>query len=93
MLCGVATGDLAALLRGADCTGVEESELSVAVDYAGFDEWWEPYTLGVSPAGRQLQALPEDQRALVRERCVEAMPAGPFTVTATAWAARGVVPR
>lgn len=90
---GAATGDLAALLRGAGCTGVEESELSVAVGYTGFDEWWEPYTLGVSPAGRQLQALSEEQRSLVRERCVESMPAGPFTVTATAWAARGVAPR
>ena len=90
---GAATGDLAALLRGAGCTGVEESELSVAVDYTGFDEWWEPYTLGVSPAGRQLQALSAEQRSLVRERCVESMPAGPFTVTATAWAARGVAPR
>ncbi|MCH6231030.1 class I SAM-dependent methyltransferase [Microbacterium sp. CFH 31415] len=90
---GAASGDLVALLRGAGCTEVEESELSVAVDYAGFDEWWEPYTLGVSPAGRQLQALSEEQRGLVRERCVESMPAGPFTVTATAWAARGVVPR
>ena len=90
---GAAAGDLSTLLRGAGCEEVDESELSVGVDYAGFDEWWEPYTLGVSPAGAQLRALTEEQCGLVRERCAELMPAGPFTVTATAWAARGVVPR
>ncbi|WP_214465476.1 class I SAM-dependent methyltransferase [Microbacterium flavescens] len=90
---GAAAGDLGALLRGAGCAGVEETELCVDVSYAGFDEWWEPYTLGVSPAGKQLQALPEEQRVLVRSRCAGLMPAGPFTVTATAWAARGMVPR
>ena len=55
---GARAGDLGALLRGAGCTAVEESELTVAVDYATFDEWWTPYTLGVSPAGQAARRAP-----------------------------------
>ncbi len=66
-------------------------ELTVEVPYAGFDEWWTPYTLGVSPAGAQLAALPDLERDAVRARCAELLPDGPFTVTATAWSARGEV--
>ncbi|WP_127473042.1 class I SAM-dependent methyltransferase [Microbacterium sulfonylureivorans] len=87
---GADAGDLGELLEGAGCTDVEETELSVAVEYAAFEDWWGPYTLGVSPAGKQLAALGEVDRALVRERCVELLPNGPFTITATAWSARGV---
>ncbi|MDY0908759.1 class I SAM-dependent methyltransferase [Microbacterium sp. CFBP9034] len=88
---GATRGDLDALLRGAGCTAVEETELTASVDYATFDDWWEPYTLGVSPAGKQLAALSDADRELVRARCRELLPAGPFTVTATAWSARAVV--
>ena len=88
---GAREGDLVALLATAGCTAVTESELTVAVDYAAFDEWWTPYTLGVSPAGMQLAALSEQDRAAVRARCTELLPTAPFTITATAWSARGEV--
>lgn len=89
---GARSGELGDLLRAAGCTDVEESELVVSVDYASFDDWWTPYTLGVSPAGQQLEALPELEREEVRARCAELLPSGPFTIAATAWCARGVVP-
>lgn len=89
---GARQGDLVSLLREAGCADVEESELQVSVDYADFDEWWGPYTLGVAPAGKQLAALSDADRERVRDRCRELLPSGPFTVTATAWAARGLVP-
>jgi hypothetical protein len=88
---GARRGDLVALLTGAGCTAVAESELTVAVEYATFDEWWTPYTLGVSPAGRQLAALSEQDRVAVRARCRELLPSAPFTIKATAWSARGEV--
>lgn len=88
---GARRGDLAALLRGAGCVDVTETELSVTVEHNGFDAWWEPYTFGVAPAGRQLAALSPEDRERVRARCAELLPSGPFAVTATAWAARGVV--
>lgn len=86
---GARAGDLGALLRDAGCTAIEESELTVESDYATFDEWWTPYTLGVSPAGQQLAALPDLERVEVRQRCRELLPAAPFTIAATAWSARG----
>ena len=86
---GAHEGDLAELLTAAGCRAVESSELVVSVDYATFDEWWTPYTLGVSPAGRQLAALSEREREAVRARCEELLPNTPFTITATAWSARG----
>ena len=43
------------------------------------------------PPGAQLAALPDLERDAVRARCAELLPDGPFTVTATAWTARGEV--
>ena len=89
---GARRGDLGRLLRDAGCIEVDQTELTVTVHHAGFDEWWEPYTLGVAPAGRQLAALSAEDRERVRARCAELLPSGPFAVTATAWAARGIKP-
>jgi SAM-dependent methyltransferase len=89
---GARRGDLATLLTDAGCVDVVETELSVTVRYAGFDEWWDPYTLRVSPAGVQLARLSDEQRAEVRAGCAERLPAGPFEITAMAWSARGLAP-
>ncbi|MFH8248931.1 class I SAM-dependent methyltransferase [Microbacterium sp. B2969] len=86
---GAAQGQLAALLDTAGCTDVTEGEIGVAQSFDGFDDWWEPYTLGVAPAGRQLAALDESTRVAVREAARALFPAGPFTLGVTAWAARG----
>lgn len=89
---GGRAGDLRRLLLDAGCRDVEETELTVTSEYSGFDEWWDSYGNGVAPAGQQLAALSASDRERVRERCAAALPSGPFTVSATAWAARGVVP-
>ena len=89
---GASQGELVTLLWDAGCTDVEEAALTVAVEYGGFDEWWDSYGHGVAPAGRQLAALSEEDRERVRIRCAELLGTGPFTISATAWAARGVVP-
>ncbi|GAA5025820.1 class I SAM-dependent methyltransferase [Microbacterium fluvii] len=89
---GAHRGDLRALLEKAGCGEVTEAELSVQVPIAGFDDWWEPYTLGVAPAGRQLAALSPADRERVRAAARPLVPDGHFSVTATAWAARGLRP-
>ncbi len=89
---GVHAGDLGTLLRDAGGLDVVEGELTVRLDFAGFDEWWTPYTFGVAPAGRQLAALDPPDRDRVREHARGALPDGPFSVEATAWAARGIAP-
>ena len=51
-LAGAREGHLAELFGAAGLREVEEHGAPVAVEYASFDEWWEPFTLGVGPAGR-----------------------------------------
>ena len=88
---GAHEGDLERLLREAGLTDVEERLLTVEVEHESFEEWWEPFTLGIGPAGAYVQGLPQDARDRLRERCRELHPAAPFAVSASAWAARGVV--
>jgi SAM-dependent methyltransferase len=88
-LAGVRDGHLAELLRAAGLRAVEQTSLCVGVEHPSFDEWWEPFTLGVGPAGAYTTSLPPEQQARLREGCRERHPAEPFTVTARAWAARG----
>jgi SAM-dependent methyltransferase len=86
---GVREGDLARLFEAAGLREIEAGELSVAVEHPSFDEWWEPYTLGVGPAGAHAAGLDPERQAALRERCRELLPEAPFVVTAVAWAARG----
>jgi len=91
LLSGAHMGHLTELFGAAGLRDVEE--VSIAVDYVHptFEEWWEPYTLGVGPAGDYVQRLDEDGRARLASVARERLGSGPFTVSATAWAARGTV--
>jgi SAM-dependent methyltransferase len=90
-LAGARQGHLAELLAEAGLHDVEEGTLEVSVGHATFDEWWEPFELGVGPAGGYTGRLGPDERAALRERCREMLPDAPFTLTVRAWAARGRV--
>ena len=68
---------------------VESGVLHVEVDQPTFEAWWEPFTLGVGPAGAHVAALDEADRSELRERCRALLPAGSFVQSARAWAARG----
>jgi SAM-dependent methyltransferase len=86
---GTREGHLARLMREAGLRDVEDSSLTVRVHYPSFDEWWEPYTYGVGPAGDYVRGLGEAKRAELRTRCEETLGPGPFDVPASAWCARG----
>ena len=88
-LAGAREGHLAELLDAAGLDDVAESELTVRVEHASFEEWWEPYTLGVGPAGDYVASLDPERRAELRERCRAKLPPAPFTVEVRAWCARG----
>ena len=90
-LVGSREGDLAGLFEAAGLREVEETALSVSVEHPSFEEWWEPFTLGVGPAGSYVAGLDAPARAQLRERCRAELPAAPFVLTARAWTARGVV--
>jgi SAM-dependent methyltransferase len=90
-LAGSREGDLTRLFGAAGLRAVEEVALSVEVEHPTFEEWWEPYTLGVGPAGAHVAALEPARREELRERCRAALPEPPFVVEARAWTARAVV--
>jgi hypothetical protein len=48
---------LAELLEAAGVHEVEESALSVDVEHPSFEDWWEPFLLGVDPAGGYVARL------------------------------------
>jgi SAM-dependent methyltransferase len=86
---GSRVGHLAQLFDDAGLRAIEESVLTVTVAYETFDEWWEPYTLGVGPAGAYVERLAPSDRQRVREACAAQLPAAPFEVTASAWTVCG----
>ena len=86
---GVTKGDLAERLRRAGLQDVVDGSLEAHADYADFDDFWEPFTFAVGPAGQYLASLSPDRQARLREACRAALPAGPFSLTARAWFAAG----
>jgi SAM-dependent methyltransferase len=91
-MAGVREGHLAELFGAAGLGEVESTALTVRSQFVSFDDWWEPYTLGVGPAGDYVQGLDAPRRAELRVRCAVLLPPeGPIEITAAAWAARGRV--
>jgi SAM-dependent methyltransferase len=88
-LAGAREGHLADLFESAGIRAIAEATLEVQVEHPTFEDWWEPYTLGVGPAGSFAARLGPEALARLRERCRESLPAAPFVLTARAWAARG----
>jgi SAM-dependent methyltransferase len=88
-LAGARKGHLGELFASAGLTSIEETTVEASVRFQTFDEWWEPFTLGVGPAGAYAKTLEEPARERLRTRCEELLPAAPFTVSTAAWAARG----
>ncbi len=84
-LAGARGGHLAELCESAGLRDIESTTLTVRVSFATFDDWWEPYTLGVGPAGAYVARLDESARGRLRARCAELLPTAPFEVEARAW--------
>jgi hypothetical protein len=71
---------------------VEVAPLVVEVEYAGFDDYWQPFLTGAGPGGHYCVSLDAAHRAALRDECRRRLgiTEGPFTLTARAWTARGV---
>lgn len=91
-MAGTAEDDIAQRFLRAGLSNVVGGALTAHADYTGFDDFWEPFTFAVGPAGHYLETLPKDQQTSVREACRAALPDGPFSLDARAWYARGTVP-
>lgn len=67
------------------------ARLSLEFRHSTFDEWWEPFGLGVGPAGAFVAGLDQEERVRLRDVCEEALPPAPFTLSLSVWAASGRV--
>ena len=91
VLAGTREGELGDLLAGAGLSDVEDGAISAQAAYESFDDWWEPFTFGIGPAGAYYVSLDYDRREELREACRTELgnPTEPFTLDARAWYARG----
>ena len=83
------------LFRRGGLAEVSSTSLTIRMDFASFDDYWTPLLGGQGPFGGFLRALTPDRRLrieeLVRAAYLSGAPDGPRSLTATAWAARGIV--
>ncbi|MEN3219783.1 class I SAM-dependent methyltransferase [Mycolicibacterium porcinum] len=91
LLSGAHRGHLTEIFEAAGLRDVDEHPLTVDLTHPTFEDWWEPYTFGVGPAGDYVQGLDDAGRARLESVARDYLGPGPFTVSATAWAARGKV--
>ena len=90
---GVREGDLVERFDRAGLQRVTGGTLETSVDYAGFDDYWEPFAGGAGPAtGAFYASLDDARKATLRDTVRASLPGGPFTLPARAWLALGTVP-
>src|SRR5690349_3650505 len=90
---GVREGDLVERFGRAGLQGVTGGTLETSVDYADFDDYWEPFTGAAGPAtGAFYASLDDAGKATLRDTVRASLPEGPFTLPARAWLALGTVP-
>lgn len=85
-----------ALKRLFESTGlrnVEVRPIEIPTVFRDFDDYWSPFLAGQGPAPSYAMSLSEEHRVALRERIRSGLPHNPdgsISLTARAWAARGV---
>jgi SAM-dependent methyltransferase len=86
---------LPVLWRDAGLTAIQRGSITIRMEYADFADYWEPLLGGQGPVGAYVEGLPPERRRLIEERVRAAFlsgaPDGPRSLTATAWAVRGII--
>jgi SAM-dependent methyltransferase len=82
---GTRAGHLGELASAAGLLVLDQPSLTVDVTFATFEDWWEPFTYGVGPAGAYVAGLDGSGRDALRRACHAHLPDEPFTLSATAW--------
>ena len=88
-------GAIPALLVESGLREVEETALTIQLNYGSFDDVWSPWLRGVGPLGSYIVKLSPDHKQALRDKfrqeVLKGRPDGPFNFQALAWAARGKV--
>jgi hypothetical protein len=91
-----APGEMAQLWRDLGMLEVEQTSLSIRMEFSCFDDYWLPFTRGEGPPGRLVASLSETARVTLQEHMRRAYianrPDGPRSFACAAWACRGTVP-
>jgi SAM-dependent methyltransferase len=87
---GSREGHLHELFVKAGLREVESTVLVANLVQKSFEDWWQPFTLGVGPAGVYAVGLNADRRTALMDRCRELLPPAPFDLAPRAWTARGL---
>jgi hypothetical protein len=64
-MAGTAEGDIAERFNRAGFEDITSGALTARAEYRGFDDFWEPFTFVVGPAGQYLTTLTGEQRTRV----------------------------
>ena len=91
-----APDEMANLWRRLGLRDVEQTSLTIRMEFDSFDDYWQPYTTGEGGTGEFMTSLSDAMRETLREHVrlgyLSNRPDGPRSFAATAWACRGTVP-
>jgi SAM-dependent methyltransferase len=89
-------GEMEAVWRALGFEQVEQTSLLIRMEFADFDDYWQPFEAGEGPTGAYVTGLSDTARATLREHVRRAYlvnrPDGKRSFACVAWACRGVVP-
>ena len=89
-------GELHGAFATAGFVNITDGLLTIRMDFADFDDYWQPMQTGQGTLGDFLASLPDHARQRVesgvRAAYLCGKPDGPRSFAASAWAVRGVVP-
>lgn len=86
-------GELGELWAQIGLRGIDQTPLTIHLDFESFDDYWTPFLTGAGPSGSYVSSLDDDLRGELRERLLQRLcdgnPDQSFQLTARAWAVRG----
>lgn len=88
-------GQLTSLWRESGLEAIVETGLAIDMEFASFDDYWQPFMTGVGPSGSYVRGLDAAMQVRLRDRLREKLTDGkddaPLRLSARAWAVRGTV--
>jgi len=92
----VLPGGLPDLFRASGLADIKTTSLTIRMDFANFDDYWQPFLGGQGPVGTYFANLAPGLKTRIKEAVRDAYQCGaadgPRSLTATAWAVRATVP-
>jgi SAM-dependent methyltransferase len=82
-------GELSSLFRDCGLADVEETVLEVTAEFQSFEDYWQPFSLGIGPAGAYVGRLDESAKAQLERALHERVGDAPIFAL-QARAARGI---